>query len=176
MKRQVYLIGFMGAGKSAVARTLAKRFGALVLEMDAYIEQEERKKISEIFATQGEEAFRRMETRLLLYLSGAGPLVVSCGGGVAMREENVKIMRKNGIIVYLTASPETVFKRVKDHHDRPLLENNMSISYIAELMEKRRPRYEAAADYSICSDDRSLEDIAAEIWKLAGGEETVTKV
>ena len=173
MKKQIYLIGFMGAGKSAVARTMAKRFGALVLEMDAYIEQEAGMKISEIFATSGEEAFRQMETRLLLYLSGACPLVVSCGGGVAMREENVEIMRKNGLIVYLKASPQTVYKRVKDHHDRPLLENNMSVSYISELMEKRRPRYEAAADVTICSDDRSLEDIALEIWKLSGGEETV---
>lgn len=170
MKEQIYLIGFMGAGKSAVAREMAKQYGVLTLEMDAYIEQEQRKKISEIFAEEGEEAFRKMETRLLQYLAGAGPMVISCGGGAAAREENVRIMRNNGKVVYLQAAPETIYSRVKGHHDRPLLENHMSVEYIAELMEKRRPFYEAAADLTICVDSSSLESVAARIWEYAGGE------
>ena len=85
-----------------------------------------------------------------------------------MREQNVIEMKKNGSVFLLTASPETIYHRVKDCHNRPLLENNMSISYIAELMEKRREKYEAAADYVINVDNKNIADICLEILHLAG--------
>ena len=166
-KSQIYLIGFMGAGKSAVARKYASLYDATVMEMDEYIELENGMKISEIFARMGEEAFRKMETSLLVYLSGAKNLIVSCGGGVAMRKENVELMQRNGYVVYLQAEPETIYSRVKDSHNRPLLEGHMQVDYIRELLEARRPKYEAAANYTVRVDGRRLEEICREIHSFA---------
>ena len=80
-----------------------------------------------------------------------------------MREENVRAMKKNGRVVLLDARPETILERVKDNHDRPLLENHKTVDYIAELMEKRRPKYEAAADIRVATDGRSAKEISEDI-------------
>ena len=88
-----------------------------------------------------------------------------------MRERNVKEMKKNGCVVLLTAAPETILERVKDSHDRPLLEGNKTVSYISELMEKRREKYEAAADLIIETDEKSTQEICEElVQKMAGGQ------
>ena len=92
-----------------------------------------------------------------------GCSTVSCGGGVAMREVNVQEMRKSGKVILLTAKPETILERVKENHDRPLLENNKTVEYVSELMEKRRPAYEAAADIVIATDGKSANEICEEI-------------
>lgn len=87
-----------------------------------------------------------------------------------MRERNVKEMKKNGCVVLLTATPETILERVKDNHDRPLLEGNKTVSYISELMEKRRAKYEAAADVIIKTDGKNTREICEElIQKMEGG-------
>ena len=91
------------------------------------------------------------------------PMVASCGGGTVLREENVALMKAAGRIVLLTAEPETVFDRVKGSADRPVLNGNMNLSYIKELMEARRPRYEAAADAAVATDGRTAEEICEEI-------------
>ena len=90
-------------------------------------------------------------------------VIISCGGGVPMRERNVKEMKKNGRVVLLTASPETILGRVKDSHDRPVIENNKNVEFIGELMEKRREKYQAAADIVIKTDNKSVMDICEEI-------------
>ena len=90
-------------------------------------------------------------------------VVVSCGGGVPMRERNVAEMKKNGRVVLLTAKPETILERVKDNHDRPLLENNKNVSFIADLLEKRRAKYEAAADIVVETDGKSELEICEEM-------------
>ena len=90
-------------------------------------------------------------------------VVISCGGGVPMRERNVVEMKKNGRVVLLTAKPETILNRVKDNHDRPLLEGNKNVDYIAELMEKRREKYEAAADIVIETDGKDKLEICEEL-------------
>ena len=119
--------------------------------------------IPEIFRTQGEEYFRKLETSLLVGMKNQRNTVVSCGGGVPMREENVSAMKKNGRVVLLDAKPETILERVKDSRDRPLLENHKDVEYIAELMEKRRPKYEAAADIRIATDGRSASEICEDM-------------
>jgi shikimate kinase len=133
--------------------------------MDEEIAAGEGMKISDIFAEKGEEYFRTQETKLLKSLEGETDLVISCGGGTAMRECNVAQMKKNGKIVLLGAEPETVYERVRYSHNRPLLEGNMNVGYIRELMEARRPKYEAAADIVVSTDGRSAEDICEEIIK-----------
>ncbi len=112
--------------------------------------------IPDIFATYGEEYFRNLETELLRELRAENGCVISCGGGVALREENVAEMKKNGRVVLLTASPETIYERVKDSNDRPLLNGNKNVEFIADLMEKRREKYEAAADVVIRTDHKTV--------------------
>ena len=159
----IFLIGFMGAGKSTVAKYLNGTYGMRVVEMDQIIADREQMSIADIFRIHGEEYFRKLETALLVELQSQSNVVVSCGGGVPMREENVQAMKKNGRVVLLNARPETILERVKDNHDRPLLENHKSVDYIAELMEKRRPKYEAAADIRVATDGRSAKEICEDI-------------
>ena len=118
---------------------------------------------SEIFDLHGEAYFRNEETNLLKEVGNEKNKIVSCGGGVAMREVNVQEMRKSGKVILLTAKPETILERVKENHDRPLLENNKTVEYVSELMEKRRPAYEAAADIVIATDGKSANEICEEI-------------
>ena len=117
----IVLIGFMGAGKSTISDFLRTVFAMEVVEMDQIIAEREGMSISDIFETYGEEYFRNLETELLIEMQSRKNVVISCGGGVPMRERNVVEMKKNGRVVLLTAKPETILNRVKDNHDRPLL-------------------------------------------------------
>ena len=159
----VVLIGFMGSGKSTIARYLNTLFAMEIVEMDQVIADEEGMSISEIFDTYGEEYFRNAETNLLIRLQGKKNTLISCGGGVPLRERNVAEMKKNGKVVLLTASPETVLRRVRDDHSRPLLENNKDVDSIARLMEGRRKKYEAAADIILITDGKTELEICEEL-------------
>ena len=159
----IFLIGFMGAGKSTISDYLKNALAMDVVEMDQCIVERQGMSISDIFETYGEEYFRELETNLLIEMQARTNVVVSCGGGVPMRERNVVEMKKNGRVVLLTAKPETILERVKDNHDRPLLENNKTVPFIADLMEKRRAKYEAAADIVIQTDGKSELEICEEL-------------
>ncbi|MDO4325415.1 MAG: shikimate kinase [bacterium] len=164
-RKHIFLIGFMGAGKSTAAKKLCEMTGKPVVEMDARIEQEEGRKISQIFEESGEAYFRTLETGLLQTLRNEKSSIVSCGGGVPMREENRESMRENGYTVLLTAKPQTIFERVRYSKDRPVLNKNMSVEYIEELMEKRREAYETAADITVWTDGKDMNMICEEILK-----------
>lgn len=159
----IFLIGFMGAGKSTISDYLKNALAMDVVEMDQCIVERQGMSISDIFETYGEEYFRELETNLLIEMQSQSNVVVSCGGGVPMRERNVVEMKKNGRVVLLTAKPETILERVKDNHERPLLENNKTVPFIADLMEKRRAKYEAAADIVIQTDGKSELEICEEL-------------
>lgn len=159
----IFLIGFMGAGKSTISDYLKNALAMDVVEMDQCIVERQGMSISDIFETYGEEYFRELETNLLIEMQSQSNVVVSCGGGVPMRERNVVEMKKNGRVVLLTAKPETILERVKDNHDRPLLENNKTVPFIADLMEKRRAKYEAAADIVIQTDGKTELEICEEL-------------
>lgn len=163
----LFLIGFMGVGKSTVSRALKEVFALDVVEMDEIIAQRNGMSVSEIFELYGEEYFRNEETKLLSEMKHKKNMIVSCGGGVAMRQVNVDEMKKSGKVVLLTASPKTILSRVKDSHDRPLLENNKTESYIASLMDKRKNAYEKAADFAVATDGRPVYDICEEIISTA---------
>ena len=163
LDQNIFLIGFMGCGKSTVADFLNRELSMEVIEMDQIIAKREGMSISDIFEIHGEAYFRELETKLLKEVGSCSRVVVSCGGGVAMRDCNVAEMKKSGCTVLLTACPETILQRTKDDHDRPLLEKNKSIEFIAELMEKRREKYEAAADIAVATDHRKINDICDEI-------------
>ena len=159
----IVLIGFMGAGKSTISEFLKTAFAMEVIEMDQIIAEREGMSISDIFEVYGEQYFRDLETNLLIEMQSRTNVVISCGGGTPMRECNVVEMKKNGRVVLLTAKPETILDRVKDSHDRPLIENNKTVPFIAELMEKRREKYEAAADIVIETDGKSELQICEEL-------------
>ena len=159
----IFLIGFMGAGKSTISDYLKNVLAMDVVEMDQCIVERQGMSISDIFETYGEEYFRELETNLLIEMQSRSNVVVSCGGGVPMRERNVVEMKKNGRVVLLTAKPETILERVKDNHDRPLLENNKNVSFIADLLKKRRAKYEAAADIVVETDGKSELEICEEL-------------
>ena len=162
-KQNIYLIGFMGTGKSTIARELQRKFGRPVVEMDQRIVKEQGMPISDIFDKYGETHFRNLETELLEKIGREQSAVVSCGGGVVLRDENIERMKRSGRIVLLTAEPETIFERVRHSKERPVLNGNMNVEYIGGLMEKRRERYEAAADITIATDGKSASEICKEI-------------
>ncbi|MBR6345404.1 MAG: shikimate kinase [Lachnospiraceae bacterium] len=161
--KNIFFVGFMGAGKSTVARNLQKRLKMNLVEMDERIEKEQGMTIPEIFEKYGESRFRNLESELILTIGKEGNTIVSCGGGVVVRPENIEYMKKNGMVIFLSAKPETVFDRVKDSTNRPILNGNMNVEYIGELMEKRRALYEAAADVKISTDGKSIDEITDEV-------------
>ena len=161
--KNIVLIGFMGTGKSTIANSLHTLFDMDVVEMDQLIAEREGRSIPEIFEVHGEEYFRDLETNLLIEMQERKNVVISCGGGTPLRERNVKEMRKNGCVVLLTASPESILERVKNSHDRPLIENNKNVAFLSEMMEKRREKYEAAADIIIQTDGKTKLEICEEL-------------
>lgn len=163
MSNNIFLIGFMGSGKSTIGRFLQKELNMELVEMDARIVEEQGMSINDIFAEKGEDYFRDLESRLVLDLNSEGNTIVSCGGGVVIRPENVENMKKNGTIVFLSATPDTIYERVKNSTERPILNGHMNVEYIAELMEKRRALYENAADIRIETDGKTKDEICKEI-------------
>lgn len=163
----IYLIGFMGCGKSTISKKLAGQLQLPYIEMDEILVKQFGKPITEVFADEGEEAFRQAETALIRKLGEAGAAVVSCGGGAAMRQENVRYMKEKGVVVLLQASPLTIYDRVKNSTSRPLLNGHMNVKYISDLMAKRAPFYEAAADLTVSVDGKRADQIVAEIRSLA---------
>ena len=159
----IVLIGFMGAGKSTISDYLSTMFAMEVVEMDQEIVKEEGMSIPDIFATYGEEYFRNCETELLKKMQIRKNVLISCGGGVVLRECNVEQMKKNGRVVLLTASPEEVYDRVKDSDDRPVLAGRKNVKGIAELMEARREKYEAAADIIVNTDHKTVLQVCEEL-------------
>ena len=159
----IVLIGFMGAGKSTISDYLSTMFDMDIVEMDQVIAEREEMSIPDIFATYGEEYFRDLETNLLIEMQSHKNAVISCGGGAALRERNVAEMKKNGKVVLLTADPETILNRVKDSDDRPLLNGNKNVEFIANMMQQRRQKYETAADVIIHTDNKSVLQICEEM-------------
>ena len=164
--KNIFLIGFMGCGKSTMARMLSERLQMSLIEMDETIEAEAGMSINEIFETYGEQHFRDLESRFILRIMEQGGAVVSCGGGAILRPENVENMKKNGKVIYLAATPETIYKRVRHSTNRPLLNGNMNVEHITTLMNQRIAQYEAAADITIYADGKEKKDILEELIKV----------
>lgn len=145
----IALIGFMGTGKTTISQALSRITGLKEIDVDKYIVDKAGMEISDIFNRYGEKYFRDLETKALRELQNRKGQIISCGGGAVLRDENVEILKQGGTIVLLTATPETIFDRVKDHTHRPILNNDMSLRHVKELMDKREPRYQAVADIKV---------------------------
>jgi shikimate kinase len=165
----IFLVGFMGAGKTTVSKYLSRMLSLERIELDELIVHKEGMTISSIFEEYGEEYFRNCESNALLELQKRSQLVVSCGGGIVLRDENIANMKRNGRVVLLAASPETTLERVKDSDERPILRNNMNVGFIAALMKKRRERYLKAADIIIETDGKTVQEVCEEIVAALSG-------
>lgn len=166
MRGNIFLIGFMGTGKTTVSQELSKRTGLEEVDLDQEIERRQQMKIREIFSSYGEAYFRKLETSLIQEYEKKQGYVISCGGGAALRKENVRSMKEGGCVVLLSASAKTVYERVRYGKNRPLLEGNMNVDYISGLMEQRREAYAAAADVTVVTDGRTPKEITEEIIKM----------
>ncbi len=165
----LFIIGFMGVGKTSVAREIGEKSGFDVIEMDEKIEEEQGMPIAEIFSEHGEQYFRGLETEFLKSLVKEDGCVVSCGGGTVLRAENIVRMKGLGKIVLLTAKPETVYERLQgEAEERPILSGRFTPEGIANLQEERREYYMEAQDVTIATDDRTIADIANEIINIIG--------
>lgn len=163
----IVLIGFMGSGKTTVGHALEQTYGYSLIDTDAYIEESEGMSISRIFAEYGETYFRQVETKALRKLKeSVHHAVISTGGGMPLRRENARLLRELGKVCYLQVTEEEIWRRVKDSHDRPLLECDDPREKIHSMMTERHPRYMEAARYFIIAKNRTPEEIAKEIYEL----------
>ena len=161
----VYLVGFMGTGKTTVARLLAENLGRRFVEMDSEIEKSAGMSIVEVFEVKGQDHFRDLESNLLADIAKQSDLVVSCGGGIVCRQENIDLLKKSGKLINLSASADVIYKRLKDDNSRPLLKVADPLNEIARLLEIRQPFY-GQADITISTDDLSPEAVTKEILKV----------
>lgn len=159
-RQNVVLVGFMGAGKSSIARLVSRTLGFESVDTDDIVVETARMSIPRIFKKDGEEAFRDLETAALLSLAEKEKLVVSTGGGIVLREENRKNLRLIGFTVWLSASVEATYERVRRNTNRPLLHVPDPKQTIAEMMDARAPFYQEAADLHIDTTKLSMDEIA----------------
>lgn len=161
----IYLVGFMGTGKTAVGKALAKKKKLQFVDLDDLIEFREKRAISDIFAGDGEPYFRKVEKRALKKVSKEKKFVVACGGGIVLDKENIKTMKKTGIIVCLTASPEVILERTSAYLHRPLLNVSNPRKQIELLLKLRAPYY-AQADKTIDTSKISVKEAVEKIVKV----------
>ncbi len=162
--KHIILIGFMGCGKSTVGIRLSYRLRRVVEDTDKLIEKKAEKSISDIFKEEGEAAFREMETNCLKELTTLKEeRIISTGGGLPMRVENHELLKRLGCVVYLRITPKGVWERLKNDTTRPLLQCENPMEKIEELLEKRAPVYEQAADVILDVDGKSMEEVLKEL-------------
>lgn len=157
--KPIFFIGFMGAGKTSVARRLARMCRIASVDMDTYIERREGKRISDIFAEQGEAGFRSLESQILEEFSHKDPLLISCGGGIVLSKENRSILKERGFVIYLEVSVDEAAQRISDVSTRPLFKD---VETARDVIAQRIPLYEEAADVVIDTTGKSIGRIAAE--------------
>ena len=167
--RPLFLIGFMGAGKSTVGALVAQKLGRPFLDLDTEIEREQGVSVAQLFATLGESGFRAAERVALTGAAEIPGVVVACGGGVVTDEGSHAILRERGVVVYLQVSPEEAVARVGgDLTGRPLLRNG-NLTAAAALLKSRLRIYEAVADLVVDTAGRAPQQIADEVVALTEG-------
>lgn len=178
----IYLAGFMGAGKSTIGPILANTIGWDSCDLDSLIEKKRGKKVRQIFEQDGEKFFRMIETEMLEELSAKSKLVVSLGGGTMANEKNLTILKNSGTIIYLKASADSFYKRLRYKRDRPSLGVNESedftkeklVNRISDLMDDRVKYYEQA-DIIVETDNSTIGRTVDKIVKLLKQADKVSK-
>lgn len=168
MIKNIYLVGFMGTGKTAVGKELARKKKWLFVDLDDLIELKEKRTIPDIFAKEGEPYFRRVEKQVLKKVARESKFVVACGGGIVLNPENIQTMKNTGILICLTATPQAILKRTSGYIHRPLL-NVKDPKKQIDLLLKMRASFYAQADKTIDTSKISVEEATERILKLAAG-------
>lgn len=168
-KKNIILIGFMGCGKTTTGLKLSWKLKMPVEDTDKLIEKKAGCTISEIFAKDGEEAFRKMETQLLEEICQRSyGRILSVGGGTPVREENRALLKQCGTVIYLRVSPETVYDRLKEDTTRPLLRCEDPLAKIRDLMSSRKEAYESCADLILDADLMDMDECMEKIIQAVG--------
>ena len=164
-KRNIVLVGFMGTGKTVVGKALASALGFKYVDTDLLIEQIAKKSIPEIFAEEGEPKFREYETRAIGMIMHLKDHVIATGGGAVMLDENVQNMKRTGLVVCLTATPEVIYQRTRKDDYRPLLRTPDPLKKIKSLLKIRDSQYRKA-DYTIDTSNLSVDAVVEAIIEL----------
>jgi shikimate kinase len=160
----IVLIGYRGAGKSTVAGLLASALRMPMVSLDQEIVRREGHRIPEIVAAHGWGYFRDLESRVVDDYAGRNGWVIDAGGGVILREENVRNLRRNGILVWLSAPPSVLIQRIRDDGERPALkEGKTFLEEVEEVLKERLPLYRSAAHWSIDVSASTPEEISTRI-------------
>ncbi len=164
------LIGYRGTGKSTVAERLATELGWRAISTDAHIVERAQKTIPDIVAQYGWDHFRDLETETCATLTEQDHLVIDTGGGIILRTKNVEALKTNGLVFWLTATVSTITRRISGDTQRPSLTGEKTfIEEIQDVLAERTPKYQAAADHCIATDDLSPEEIVLRIVTAARG-------
>lgn len=162
--QNVMLVGYRCTGKTSVGQRIAERLGREFLDLDEWIETETGRSPGEIIVTDGEESFRDQEQEALKQVAGRKGLVLATGGGVVLREENLRRMQAHGLVLWLRAEAETIVTRMqaagKKDRDRPPLTNLPQEQEVLAHLRRRTPLYEAAAHCRFDTDEKSIEEVA----------------
>jgi shikimate kinase len=161
----LYLMGFMGTGKSAVGRRVADHLGMTFLDSDAEIVRSEERTIEAVFATDGEAYFRRLEREFIEHGHPRTGCVVSCGGGIVTQPGVTERLRQRGVVIVLFASVETILERVSGSRRRPLLNVDDPAARISELLQGRESAYRDAG-CGVSTDNRSIEEVASHVIRV----------
>ena len=164
--KTIVLTGMSGSGKSTVGKFLAEKCKLKFIDIDEQIVLNENKSINEIFSENGENFFRALEVQTIKNVFEPENLVISLGGGAFENDRTRNFLLNNSTVIYLQTSPETIFNRLKNSTDRPLLNNNMNLSAIKKLLDLRKKNYELA-HFTVITDNKNINDLAGEILKCA---------
>ena len=166
LKTNICLTGFMGVGKSLTSRKLAEALHFKLIVTDKVIEQRMDLSIEEIFQDLGEPYFRKLERDVVINISQVNNCVIDCGGGIVLNPDNIKDLKKTGLIIHLSASADQIYENIKNTSHRPLLKGVEDVhKKIVELLEERKPYYDQA-DYIICMDNKTLDEAVEEILRI----------
>lgn len=160
----VVLIGYRGAGKTTVAEALSRKTGMEVISTDAMITKKEAADIPQIVRRHGWEYFRDRESEVIREVAALENVIVDAGGGAVIRERNTRLLKDTGTVFWLTASVETITRRIEANDQRPSLTGNQTfLEEISGVLKERTPLYEKAADHIVKTDGRTPDEIAGEI-------------
>ena len=165
----IVLVGLMGSGKTTIGKKIASAIHYDFLDTDQEIEKISGKTIPHIFRKEGEKRFRSEETLVLKRLLHIKKRVIATGGGIVVKEENRRLLKRLGFIIYLQADTETIYKRVSMNDKRPLLAGPGRREKIEKLSQERKAYYEEIADFSVATDLGTFEQVVKEILNTIAG-------
>jgi len=165
MKKNIALVGFMGAGKTVVGKALARHLGMIFVDSDESIVEKERRSINDIFAKDGEPYFRKVEKEVIKEISQRDGLVIACGGGVVLDKDNMSNLHRNGVVIYLQTSADVIFERTKNYDHRPLLNVENPKKQIEDILKTRAPFY-SQAEYTIDTSKLTIDEVVNKILEI----------